>query len=493
MQANRGPLISILGAALALAVPAMAEAAPFRWGASSAAYQVEGAVEADGRGKSVWDVYLHDEQLAGPGVTGDTAINFYDRKQYLKDIQLFKQMGLTSYRFSISWPRIIPDGTGKVNQVAVDHYRQFIDDLRAAGIEPMVTLYHWDMPAELARQGGWDNRKSIEWFDRYARVVFDNFHDKADLFVLVNEPLVENAYTNAVAERRAGRSGELRIIPDAEYLGVSLRRFNHILLAAAAAKRSFEEKGYQGDLGIAVPLFPVLTDKGAGPDDVAAAKLADGVLNRWFLDALYFGKYPDDILAAAKSMGLDTDVQPGDAATVAAAELDYLGINYYAPVFVRQAPGTGPYRPESFVPEGVETAQNGPNRPDQFTALLDRIRTQYGNPPIYITENGAGFTGDDELVDGQVNDVRRCAYIANHIAAMQLAMRRGADVRGYHVWSSHDNLEWLFGYGARFGMVYVDFDTQQRIPKLSSKVYAQIIETGKPDTAMCTNGAGSRQ
>lgn len=454
-----------------------------------AAYQVEGPTQAGGRGKSVWDVYLHDEQLSGPGVDGDAAIGFYDRKQYLKDIQLFKQMGLTSYRFSISWPRIIPDGTGAVNPAAVNHYRRFIDDLRASGIEPMVTLYQWYMPAELARNGGWDNRKSIEWFNQYAQVVFDNYHDKADLFVLINEPLAESAYTNAVAERRAGKLGELRIIPDAADLGVSLRRFNHILLAAAAAKRSFEEKGYQGELGIAVLLFPVLTDEGATSEDAKAAKLADGVLNRWFLDAMYRGTYPSDVLAMAKSMGLDTGVQPDDAATVAAARFDYLGVNYYAPLFVRQTTGTGPYRPESFVPEGVETAQNGPNRPDQLTALLDRIRTEYGNPPVYITENGAGFVGDDELVDGQVQDVKRCAYIANHVAAMPVAMRDGADVRGYHVWSSHDNLEWLFGYGARFGMVYVDFDTQQRIPKLSAQVYAQIIRSRKPDLAMCAPGA----
>jgi beta-glucosidase len=470
------------------AVPAGAatNAEPFRWGAASASFQVEGASTADNKGQSVWDVYLDQQSLAGPGVSGATAINFYDRTQYLKDIALFKKMGLTSYRFSVSWARIIPDGLGPVNPAAVAHYRQFIADLKAAGIEPMLTLYHWDMPASLARAGGWENRASIDWFKHYADVVFANFADQVDLFVLVNEPSVERATKTMAEERMTGAKGTFAILPNGENLGGALRTFNHILLASAAAKKSFDDKGYKGRLGLALPLFPALTGPGASEGDKAAASIADGVLNRWFLDAMYKGRYPADVLAVAKAHKLDIDVQAQDAATIGQAKFDYLGVNYYSPLFFRQPRGKiGDYAAEMFLPEGTYAAFNGAVRPDQFKALLDRIRTEYGNPTVYITENGAGFPGDDVMKDGAVNDVKRCRYLVDHIAAMRSAMAAGADVRGYHVWSSHDNLEWLSGYGSRFGMIYVDFDTQARTPKLSSNVYARLIKGESVSLSEC--------
>jgi beta-glucosidase len=394
-----------------------------------------------------------------------------------------KRMGLTSYRFSISWPRILPDGQGPVNMAAVRHYRQFIMDLKAAGIRPMMTLYHWDMPLSLARAGGWENRASVQWFDRYAQVVFANFHDLVDVYVLVNEPLVERAM-KILAEKRMKLAPQdygtaaFEIVPSAKDLPGALRTFNHLLLASAAAKRSFDKAGYKGQLGVAVPLFPILPGPDATAQDRAAGKLADGVVNRWFLDAMFKGTYPADVLDAAKAIGGDIDVQPGDAATIGSAKLDYLGINFYSPLFIRRpaaARGDG-YAVEMFLPKGTYAAYNGAVRPDQLKGLLDRIRTDYGNPPVYITENGAGFPKDDELVDGKVNDVQRCRYLVTHIAAMKDAMAAGSDLRGYHVWSSHDNLEWLFGYSSRFGMTYVDFDTQQRIPKHSFEVYSRIIK-----------------
>jgi beta-glucosidase len=471
-----------LGLMLAMAKPAFAKPKdePFRWGAASAAYQVEGATTADAKGPSIWDHYLDDLSLAGPGMSGAVAINFYDRTQYLKDIALMKRMGLTSYRFSVSWARIIPDGVGPVNPAAVAHYRQFIVDLKAAGIQPMLTLYHWDMPLSLARAGGWDNRASVGWFRHYAEVVFANFHDQVDLYVLVNEPLVERAMKILAERRIAGTKAEFAIVPPASDLPGALRTFNHLLLASAAAKTSFDAKGYTGWLGLAVPLFPTLTAPGATAGDREAAKLADGVMNRWFLDAMYKGRYPADVLEAARALGGDLDIRADDAATIGAAHFDYLGINFYSPLFIRRAAGTSAgtgmgYAAEMFVPKGTYAAYNGAVRPDQFKALLDRIRVEYGNPPVIITENGAGFPGDDEMVDGAVKDRKRCRYLVDHVAAMKSAMKDGADVRGYHVWSSHDNLEWLFGYGSRFGMIHVDFDTQKRTPKLSARIYADII------------------
>jgi beta-glucosidase len=461
---------------------------PFRWGAASAAYQVEGAFNADNKGRSIWDVYLDDDHLAGPGISGDVAINFYNREQYLKDIALLKKMGLNSYRFSISWPRIMPDGLGPVNPAAIAHYRQFITDLKDAGIKPMLTLYHWDMPASLAAAGGWENRASIDWFQRYAEVVFANFADQVDLFVLVNEPSIERDLKTAAEETMAGGKGSLVLLPDLAHLAVSLKTFNHILLACAAAKKSFDARGYKGRVGLAIPLFPPLTAANPSASDIAAAKFGDGVLNRWFLDAMFKGSYPEDILAFAKARKLDTDVMPEDAATIHAAHFDFLGINYYAPAFFRHPKeAQDPAAAEAFTPEGIDKAFNGAVRPDVFKALLDRIRIEYGNPTVYITENGAGFPGEDQLVDGTVHDVRRCRYIVQHVAAMQQAIAAGADVRGYHVWSSHDNLEWTSGYGSRFGLIYVDFDTQQRTPKQSAEVYGRLTRGEKLSPDVCGN------
>jgi beta-glucosidase len=472
------------GSALSASAQTSPPKEPFRWGAASAAYQVEGAFNADNKGRSIWDVYLDDDHLAGPGISGDVAINFYDREQYLKDIALLKKMGLNSYRFSISWPRIMPDGLGPVNPAAIAHYRQFITDLKDAGIKPMLTLYHWDMPASLAAAGGWENRASIDWFQRYAEVVFANFADQVDLFVLVNEPSIERDLKTAAEEKMAGGKGSLVLLPDLAHLAVSLKTYNHILLASAAAKKSFDARGYKGKVGLAVPLFPPLTAANPSASDTAAAKFGDGVLNRWFLDAMFKGTYPEDILAFAKERKLDTDVKPEDAATIHAAHFDFLGINYYAPAFFRHPKESqDPAAAEAFTPDGIDKAFNGAVRPDVFKALLDRIRTEYGNPTVYITENGAGFPGEDQLVDGTVHDVRRCRYIVQHVAAMQQAIAAGADVRGYHVWSSHDNLEWISGYGSRFGLIYVDFDTQQRTPKMSAEVYGRITrgENVPPD------------
>jgi beta-glucosidase len=477
MRMNFSALVAFLSAALPLGAQSVSVHEPFRWGAASAAYQVEGASTADNKGPSIWDVYLDQDHLAGPGISGKVAINFYDREQYLKDIALMRQMGLTSYRFSISWPRIMPDGLGPVNPAAIAHYRRFIADLKGAGIQPMVTLYHWDMPASLAAAGGWDNRASIDWFKRYAEVVFANFADQVDLFVLVNEPSIERDLKTAAEERLAGSKGDMQLLPNEAHLAVSLRTYNHILLASAAAKESFSAKGYKGRVGLALPLLPALSAPNASPADLAAAKFGDGVLNRWFLDAIYKGSYPADILDFAKAHNMQLDIQPGDAARVHSVHFDFLGVNYYAPAYYRHpTTSSDGLVAEIYRPEGMDSAFNGPVRPDQFKALLDRIRMEYGNPTVFITENGAGFPGDDQLINGEVRDVRRCRYLIGHIAAMQEAIAAGADVRGYHVWSSHDNLEWFSGYGSRFGLIYVDFDTQQRIPKMSASIYSRLIK-----------------
>jgi beta-glucosidase len=486
MTTRIAAMSAVIAAASAMASSSSAAADKFLWGAASAAYQVEGSSTADGKGPSVWDDYLDHLHLAGPGVSGAVAIDFYNRDQYLKDIALFKKLGLTSYRFSISWPRIIPDGLGPVNHAAVAHYRQFIKDLKDAGIKPMLTLYHWDMPFSLAAAGGWENRDSVKWFQRYADAVFANFHDQVDLFVLINEPSVERATKTLAENIRDHGKGDFKILPDADHMAVSLKTYNHILLAAAAAKKSFDAHGYKGQLGLAVPLFPTITEDGASDADKKSAVLADGVLNRWFLDAMYKGSYPQDVLDMVSARGLDTGVEPDDAKTIGQAHFDYLGINFYSPMYVRNgANPTDRFAAEQYLPKTVYSAFNGAVRPDQFKTLLGRMKSEYGNPPVYITENGAGFAGEDVMKDGKVDDIQRCRYLVTHIAAMKSAMTEGADVRGYHVWSSHDNLEWLSGYDSRFGMIYVDWDTQKRTPKLSADIYSRIIRGDKVTEADC--------
>ncbi|CAI3923064.1 glycoside hydrolase family 1 protein [Commensalibacter papalotli (ex Botero et al. 2024)] len=449
----------------------------FLWGAASAAYQVEGCVNEEGRGKSIWDYYLNEKQLGGLGVTGDVSINFYDRNQYLEDIQLLKKVKINCYRFSISWPRIIPDGLGPVNMKAVEHYRRFIADLKAAGISSLVTLYHWDMPLALANKGGWENRDCIDWFNYYAQIIFTHFSDLIQDFVLINEPSVEVAQ-NILAKRYLAGDFDntaLPVIATSETMEVSLKSYNHILLAAAKAKESFRAGGYKGRLGMALPLSPILTDTNASAADKADAKIADGVLNRWFLDAIYKGQYPEDILSLVKSMNIDIGVQAEDAKTIQNAQFEFLGINFYAPNYVRHGKGSG-YNPETFIPVGQDAAFNGPVRPDQLTALLDRIRTEYGNPTVLITENGAGFPGEDQLINGKVEDTKRSNYIQLHIEAMILSMQSGSNIDGYMVWSSHDNLEWFSGYKSRFGMIYVDWQTQKRTLKQSAYLYSNIIK-----------------
>ena len=448
---------------------------PFLWGAASAAYQVEGGYQADGKGSSNWDVWMNKYEIGGPGVNGNVAINFYDRKQYLKDIALMKQLGINSYRFSISWPRIIPDGVGAVNMKAIEHYRTFIQDLRAAGIEPVMTLYHWDMPQVLYEKGGWDVRESVDWFSNYAKVVFDNFKDLVKIYVLCNEILIETGISFMAEDIiKKGKPNFINVVlPAPDRLARTLIQFNHKLLAVAAAAGLFHSYHIpQGEAGVALPLIPTIA---VNTESSAAAGFVDGIVNRWFLDAIYKGTYPADILDYAAAHHLDLKIQEGDAKEIQSAGLTYLGINYYAPLFVQKDEKSDLYGIGFPHMPNTEYAFNGPNRPDQLQRLLLRIKDEYGNPPVVITENGAGFEGDDELKNGQVNDTHRINYLKGHIAAVQAVRKMGGHVYGYHVWSSHDNLEWISGYRSRFGMIYVDFSTQQRILKNSAKYYGSYV------------------
>ena len=450
----------------------------FLWGAASAAYQVEGGWRQGGRGLSKWDVYTNDERITeavvGVQHTGNDAINAYDRAQYLKDIALMRDLGLNAYRFSVSWPRVLPDGTGRVNQTGLDYYSRFVDDLIAAGIAPLLTLYHWDFPAGLFEKGGWHNRDSIAWFRDYAAVMFRALGDRVSHFITMNEPFIDIFYMDLIAENaRAGRPEPRRFT--SEQYGRQAPALHNLFLAHAETVAEFRRERQDGMIGIALPLYPTIPLDPDNEDDVAAAHLVDGVINRWSLDAVFKGTCPEEVVAALKPHNADFVVPEADLATMKANPGDFLGVNFYSPAYVRADPSSPLGADRDINPDTVK-AFNGPVRPEALHGLLVRIRDEYGNPPVIITENGAGFGDIDEVRDGDaIHDPLRTEYIRRHVEATLQAKAEGADIRGYMVWSLFDNFEWIQGYTRRFGMVHVDFDTQERRPKDSFYAYRDLI------------------
>jgi beta-glucosidase len=456
----------------------------FLWGAATAAYQVEGAWQADDKGLSVWDVYTNRDRMAENGETANVALNMYDRAQYIADIALLKKLGVNGYRFSINWPRILPDGTGAPNEKGIAHYRRFVADLKEAGIEPLVTLYHWELPQALAEQGGWTNRAIVDWFRGYAGVVFDSLGGDVKLFLVLNEPSTDLGFSAFARRfRETGIRDPVSITPPppssfTEFSGA--RMVHHQHLAAAAAIEEYRRRNLGGRIAaVAMLLIPAVPASGSDADR-RAALLADGLMNRIYLDPMLKGSYPEDVVAALRSLGAELPIEAGDMAMIARNRADFLGINFYSGFgYAADPTATDNWGLRNTWQSSPADPFNGPVRPELFTAGLLRVRDDYGNPPVMITENGAGFPGDDVLVDGQVRDVKRTDYLLRHVAALGEAIRQGADVAGYFHWSSHDNFEWISGYGRRFGLIHVDFATQKRTLKQSAGAYRAIIRNGQ--------------
>ena len=454
---------------------------PFIWGVASASYQVEGAYQADGKGLSNWDVYTNTyhitEGLTGVNQTGNVAINAYDRTQYLKDIALMKQLGVTSYRFSIAWSRLLPEGTGKVNEKGIAHYNQFIDDLLANGIEPMITLFHWDLPQALQEQGGWLNPSSVQWFEDYANLVFKSYGKKVKKFITFNEPYEDQFLLGPVIDNIIQKKPN-PIAFTAEQLAGRAVAAHHLLLANATVIRDYHQKKLGGIIGITLSLSPTIPLDPKNAADVKAANIMDGLHNRWFLDPVFKGRYPPEILDLYQQVNPEFEPTVTDYALFAANKPDFLGINFYAPDYISankdMAFGVNMFNPN---PDSVKMF-NGPVRPEYLYKLLMRLKTEYNNPMMIITENGAGFgEGDDKLIGITVNDQLRIDYIKRHIDTAMQARKDGANLQGYTVWSIFDNFEWVFGYSRRFGIVYVNFETQERIPKKSFYAYQEIIRS----------------
>jgi beta-glucosidase len=432
----------------------------FMWGAGTAAFQIEGATTADGRGESIWDRFAAGDGNVANGDTGEPACEHYYR--WREDLDLIRDLGLQSYRFSVSWPRIQPDGRGPANRKGLDFYRRVAEGLRERGVVPFVTLYHWDLPQALEDEGGWASRDVVERFAEYSHVVLEGLGDVVDDWVTHNEPWVTSFLGYAYGVKAPGR----------REWGDAVRAAHHALLAHGVVVRDYRASGGTGRIGITLDLTVARSATDA-PEDVAAAERLDGHHNRWFLDAVLRGSYPADMLELyERETGPLDAIRDGDLATIA-QPLDFLGVNFYRPNLV--AAGDSPVLGLREVEQDAEqTAMGWPVVPEALTELLIRIKRDYGDLPLLITENGAAF--DDELDGGAtIEDGRRVAYLEEHIAAIDRARESDVDVRGYYVWSLLDNFEWEQGYDKRFGIVYVDYQTQRRILKRSALWYRDLI------------------
>jgi beta-glucosidase len=427
----------------------------FIWGAATASYQIEGAVHEDGRGESVWDRFCATQGKVRGGDSGAVACDFYHR--YRDDIQLMRELGLDAFRFSIAWPRVLPDGRGRVNTAGLDFYDRLVDELLRAGIEPFATLFHWDTPQALEDAGGWSERATAEAFVEYTEAVVARLGDRVRHWMTHNEPWVHAWIGHAWGEHAPGRTSEADAVAAA----------HHLLLSHGWAVEAIRRATPDAQVGIVLNLAHAYPATGS-PEDEAAAWRVDGESNRWFLDPIFRGSYPADLLDRNELVA--AVARDGDLDAIA-APIDFLGVNNY----FRFVVGAGDDGPRFIAnPEAQHTDMGWEVHPDGLYRLLVRIARDYAPAAIYVTENGAAF-GDVRVHDGAVHDPERVAYLDGHIDAVARAAADGAPLKGYFVWSFLDNFEWAHGYSKRFGVVYVDYTTLERVPKDSFYWYRDLI------------------
>jgi beta-glucosidase len=434
----------------------------FLWGASTSAYQIEGSPLADGAGPSIWQRFAHSPGRTTNGDTGDVACDHYRR--FRDDVKLMSDLGLQAYRFSISWSRIFPEGTGAVNARGLDFYEQLVDALLAANIKPNATLFHWDLPAALDDRGGWLNRDVADWFGEYAAAVYKRLGDRVPMWATLNEPWVvtDGGYLHGA------------LAPGHRNLFEAPIATHNLMRAHGRGVQAFRAEARAGQIGLVVNLEP--KDPASSSEaDKKAVQRGDAYMNRQYLDPVFKGKYPAEMKDIFGDAWPDF---PADDFKLIGQKIDFLGINYYTRGVVRDDPSALPVR-IAYVrqPEHAYTETGWEMHPPSLTRTLLWVTERYGRIPLYITENGAAFYDAPHSTDGRVDDPLRVWYYREHLKAAREAIAQGADLRGYFAWSLLDNYEWSLGYSKRFGIVHVNYATQERTPKASALYYRDVIRS----------------
>jgi len=439
----------------------------FVWGVATSSFQIEGGAAEDGKGESIWDRFCRNPGAIADGSDGDIACDHFHR--WREDLDLIAQLGVDAYRFSISWPRVRPGGAGAWNARGLDFYERLVDGLLERGVKPYVTLNHWDLPAELQDSGGWAHRDTVHRFVEYALGVHERLGDRVAAITTHNEPWVI-----ATLGHETGV-----FAPGVKSRAIAAQVSHHLLLSHGLALQALRAAGCKSQLGIVLNLSPIHPAT-ASAADLARARLEDGRGLRWYLDPLFKAVYPPDVL---DFLGADAPrVEPGDLQTIA-TPMDFLGINYYSRTVVSAD------TPWDTARGGMAVTEMGWEiYPDGLTELLLRLHHDYAVPPLYVKENGGAFK--DQVIDGQVHDADRVAYIASHISAVGDALAQGVNMAGYMVWSLLDNFEWASGYEKRFGIVHVDYPTQRRTMKDSAHWYRAFLQRQRAKNATATVSKG---
>ena len=429
----------------------------FVWGVATSSFQIEGAAHEDGRGPSIWDTFCRVPGKVANGDTGEIACDHYHR--YNEDLDLMKWMGVDAYRFSVAWSRVIPNGVGPINQAGLDFYDRLIDGALERGIQPWITMYHWDLPQALQDRGGWNNREVVKWFEEYANVLTNEFGDRVKHWMTLNEPLCSAWIGHLYGDMAPG-------ITD---LQTALNASHHLLMSHGIASQVTRTNVKDSKVGIVINVTPAVpaTDS---DDDRRASKLADGFDNRWFLNPVFGQPYPADVIEV---LGKSPQIETGDMSLIN-QPMDFLGVNFYFRQTIASNPQGSPLPIKNIRRENVKrTAMDWEVHAPAFEEILTRIHRDYKPKEIYITENGSAW--DDEIISGEINDEERISYLKSHLDAIFAAKKEGAPIQGYFAWSFMDNFEWAYGYDKRFGLVYVDYKTQKRTPKKSAHYYRELL------------------
>ena len=433
----------------------------FVWGAATSSYQIEGSTQVDGRGQSIWDTFAAIPGKTHNGENGDPGCDHYNR--WASDLDLMKDMGLEAYRFSVAWPRVIPNGRGQVNEKGMAFYERLVDGLLERGITPWLTMYHWDLPQALEDKGGWPNRDTVHAFEEYAQVLSSRLGDRVKHWITHNEP-----WCTAVLGYGLGI-----FAPGLKDKKFELQTAHHLLLSHGLSVPIIRENSKDAQVGMAPNLWPIYPASDSSEDEMAATRM-DGFANRWYLDPIYGRGYPKDMLEAYAQ--ILPKIHDGDLEKIA-VPTDFLGVNYYIRHVVKHGSNEAGFE---FVQTDLERTDMGWEiYPDGLRDLMVRLKNDYPVKSLIITESGSCY--DDTLLEGQINDEGRRKYLERHLESAHVAVQEGAPLDGYFAWSLMDNYEWAEGYARRFGLVHVDFETQERTLKKSGLYYRNFLRTGELD------------